>query len=153
MRHFNQQVIAFVITAFALSGSCLPVSADNADQIVSAIQAAKILDDGTRISATVKGGQAIISTYRHASADENDCKLEALQMGKLAMELAETELTRVSVHFYSASNAAKKTVVSISADEIKAFVANGKLSTNPTISKMKKPIGKKPSWRSVAKHQ
>jgi hypothetical protein len=91
------------------------------NQIVTTVEKAKILANGTRVSAAINGSEVYVSTYRNARANDNDCKIEALLIAKTAMDLAPSDIGRVTVYFHSAANINKRKVVSVTAGDVKAF--------------------------------
>ncbi len=91
------------------------------NQIVKAVDQAKILANGTGVRAAINGSEVYISTYRNTRANDNDCKIEALLIAKTTIDLAPTDIGRVTVYFYNSVNRNKRKIVSVTAGDVKAF--------------------------------
>jgi hypothetical protein len=90
-------------------------------EVIGAIEKAKILPTGIGLSADVIKDQIAISTYRHARATEDDCKMEAALMAKAVIDLAPSDVSRVTVYFYSMANPTAYREVAVTAGDVKAF--------------------------------
>ena len=123
-------VTAVALQAILLS-AYLPLTAASAapssQDLVSAIEKAKVLSTGTRVAASVNGAEAYVSTYRNARATDDDCKIEAILVAKTIMDLAPADISRVTVYFYNALRLNKRKEVAVTAGDVKAFGA-GQLS-------------------------
>ncbi|MBP9091148.1 hypothetical protein KBI23_08970 [bacterium] len=91
------------------------------NQIVKAIDQAKILANGTGVNAAINGSEVYISAYRHTRANDNDCKIEALLLAKTTIDLAPNDIGRVTVYFHNKLNPKKRKAVSVTAGDVKAF--------------------------------
>jgi hypothetical protein len=91
------------------------------NQIVTAVDQAKILANGTGVRAAINGSEVYISAYRNTRANDNDCKIEALLIAKTTIDLAPNDIGRVTVYFHNTLNIKKRKVVSVTAGDVKAF--------------------------------
>ncbi len=66
--------------------------------------------------------QVFVSTFRHASADEKDYKIDAVLIAKAVIEAAPNEVARVNCYFYG-KDLSSYQEVSVSAGDIKAFAS------------------------------
>jgi hypothetical protein len=101
-RKINSLALATLLSIGLSSG--LQYSAQAAvtvNQIVKAVDQAKILANGTGVRAAINGSEVYISTYRNTRANDNDCKIEALLIAKTTIDLAPTDIGRVTVYFYN----------------------------------------------------
>ena len=103
--------------------------------IVNTVEKAKILSSGTRVAAAINGSEAYISTYKNAKATDNDCKIEAVLIAKTIMDLAPSDITRVTVYFYSTANINKRKFVTVTAGDVKAF-GSGQLGQEQLLSSL-----------------
>jgi hypothetical protein len=121
-RKINSLALATLLSIGLSSG--LQYSAQAAvtvNQIVKAVDEAKILANGTGVRAAINGSEVYISTYRNSRANDNDCKIEALLIAKTTIDLAPTDIGRVTVYFYNSVNRNKRKIVSVTAGDVKAF--------------------------------
>lgn len=121
-RKINSLALATLLSIGLSSG--LQYSAQAAvtvNQIVKAVDQAKILANGTGVRAAINGSEVYISTYRNTRANDNDCKIEALLIAKTTIDLAPTDIGRVTVYFYNSVNRNKRKIVSVTAGDVKAF--------------------------------
>lgn len=131
-----------VATAVSLSifgGSCL--AATTADDITSSINKARVLAPGTQIKARVQGEQAMISTFRNERADDKDCKIEALLVGKTIFDIPGSGITSVSVYFYNSKSPSEFKGVTIRSSDVKAFTS-GQVGQDELLSSIEIKSGK-----------
>ncbi len=124
--HSNKRNLLALAALASLGFSSMPTAAEaalSAGQIINAVEQGKILANGTRVNAAVNGAEAYVSTYRNARANNDDCKIEAVLVAKAVIDLAPTEISRVTVYFYSSANLNKRKVVSVTVGDVKAFGA------------------------------
>ncbi len=122
----NRSNLLALAALASLGFSSMPTAAEaalSAGQIITAVEQGKILANGTRVNAAVNGAEAYVSTYRNARANDNDCKIEAVLVAKTVIDLAPTDISRVTVYFYSSANLNKRKVVSVTVGDVKAFGA------------------------------
>ncbi|CAN5293707.1 hypothetical protein BH11CYA1_BH11CYA1_48140 [soil metagenome] len=127
-RKFNSLTLATLLSIGMSSVSNFAAEAAvTVNQIVNAVDQAKILANGTGVRAAINGSEVYISTYRNTRANDNDCKIEALLIAKTTIDLAPTDIARVTVYFYNAVNRNKRKIVSVTAGDVKAF-GSGQMS-------------------------
>jgi len=120
----KQNLLALsAMAALGLSTMANTAEAITANQIINAVEQGKILANSTRVNALMNGAEAYVSTYRNSRANDNDCKIEAVLVAKTVIDLAPTEISRVTVYFYSSANTNKRKVVSVTVGDVKAFGA------------------------------
>lgn len=116
-------VPAFASILMALYPALAAISPDD---VITAIEKAKILAPGIRVSVTQSKEakeELNITTFRNVKAEDKDCKIEAVLMAKTAMDLDPTSVTRVQVYFYSSAMTGKYKKVTVTAGDVKAFGA------------------------------
>jgi hypothetical protein len=119
---FNSLALATLISIGLSSFSNYAAQAAvTVNQIVNAVEQAKILANGTGVRAAINGSEVYISTYRNSRANDNDCKIEALLIAKTTIDLAPSDIGRVTVYFHNALNRNKRKVVSVTVGDVKAF--------------------------------
>jgi len=129
-------VAAMALVALSsLSLSIPALAAVSSQDLVVAVEKAKILATGTRVSAAINGTEAYISTFKNARATDNDCKIEAVLIAKTAMDLAPDDITRATIYFYSTSNINKRKFVTVTAGDVKAF-GSGQLGQEQLLSSL-----------------
>lgn len=114
---------ASVVALCAISINMAPQAGavPTANDLINAIDKGKVLSSGTRVSAALNGQEAYVSTFKNAKATDDDCKIEAVLVAKTLMDLAPSDISRVTVYFYNAMRINKRKVVSVSAGDVKAF--------------------------------
>lgn len=126
-----KSLVTVVAMQAILLSAYLPLTAASAapssQDLVLAVEKAKVLSTGTRVAASVNGPEAYVSTYRNARATDDDCKIEAILVAKTIMDLAPADISRVTVYFYNALRLNKRKEVAVTAGDVKAFGA-GQLS-------------------------
>lgn len=127
----NQKSL-FSLVACALS-FCLPACALTNQEVITAIEKAKILDPSIRVNAQVSKDVVWVATYKNPKANDRDCKIEAVLLAKTIMDLAPGEVPRVEVRFHSQTALSKFRQVDVTAGDVKAF-ATGSLSENELIA-------------------
>jgi hypothetical protein len=100
--------------------------------IQTAIQKAQILTTGTSMNVRINNGNVVISTYR-SSTNDNDCKIDAVFMARTAMDLAPTEINRVTIYFYSRADLTHYKEVTLTAGDLRAF-GSGELKKEQLLS-------------------
>lgn len=123
-RIWKLAIASLAFSSFSLNAA---IAVPSSQDLVSAIEKAKVLSAGTRISAALSNGEAYISTFKNAKATDEDCKIEAILVAKALMDLAPSDINRVNVYFYNAMRLNKRKEVSVSAGDVKAF-GSGQLS-------------------------
>jgi hypothetical protein len=143
MRNHKSSLTSNLLLSVSLSSllaSGLPLilpaqAAVSSADIVNVVEKAKILSTGTRVAAALNGTEAYISTYKNAKATDNDCKIEAVLIAKTVMDLSPTDITRVTVYFYSSANINKRKFVTVTAGDVKAF-GSGQLGQEQLLSSL-----------------
>ncbi len=74
------------------------------------------------VNVRIDKDQVFVSTFRHASADEKDYKIDAVLIAKAVIEAAPNEVARVNCYFYG-KDLSSYQEVSVSAGDIKAFAS------------------------------
>ncbi len=110
--------LSLILLAIQSLGPALAMPANS--DIINAINKRQFLPAGTPINVKSNKDHVFVSTYRHAKADDNDCKIDAVLIGRAVMELAPDEVTRITTYFYG-KDMAKYQEVSVTAGDIKAF--------------------------------
>jgi hypothetical protein len=138
--------VALVWQAAVLACLALPIASQkllaeeqlviSKNEIVTAIDKAKILAPGISVNADVSKDHVSVSTYRNSRANDDDIKIEAALIAKTVLELAPKEIARVSVFFFSAINLKNYREVAVTAGDIKAFSA-GATNEKQLISSLK----------------
>jgi hypothetical protein len=100
--------------------------------IQNAIQKAQILAPGTSMNVRVNNGNVVLSTYR-SSTNDNDCKIDGVFMARTAMDLAPSEINRVTIYFYSRADLTHYKELTLTAGDIRAFGA-GELKKEQLLS-------------------
>jgi len=90
-------------------------------EVVAAINKAKLLAPGVGVRAQMKGTQAFVSTYRNAQATDKDCKIDSILIARTVIEGMSSNVSRVTIYFYNSSDPTKFKSVSVSAGDVKAF--------------------------------
>jgi hypothetical protein len=128
-----QNASLLTLIAFSCNVPCL--AAVSASDLVAKVENAKILATGTRVSASINGAEAYISTYKNIRATDNDCKIEAVLIAKAVMDLAPNDITRATIYFYSTANINKSKYVTVTAGDVKAF-GGGQLGQEQLLSSL-----------------
>jgi len=114
---------ALACTLLALNPAPAAISPDD---VTAAIEKAKILAPGIRVSVSPSKEakeELNITTFRNVKAEDKDCKIEAVLLAKAAMDLGPIAVTRVQVYFYSSAMSGKYKKVTVTAGDVKAFGA------------------------------
>lgn len=138
-RKANLLSVATAISLSVFGGSCL--AATSADDITSSIIKARVLSPGTQLKARVQGEQAMISTFRNERADDKDCKIEALLVGKTVFEIPGTNITSVTTYFYNSKSPSEFKGVTIRSSDVKAFTS-GQVGQDELLSSIEIKSGK-----------
>lgn len=93
------------------------------DEMVAAIKRAGILPADARITARLDGDQAKISTYRNRKASDQDCKIDAMLVSKVLMDLAPNDIARISAYFFNSRDLASYKEVQVTSGDVKVFGA------------------------------
>ncbi len=90
------------------------------DALAQVIYKAKILAPGTQLRIHIKGEQALISSFRNERANDKDCKIEALIVGKTVFD-AEPSITSVTYYFFNNRAPNEYKAATIRTTDVKAF--------------------------------
>jgi hypothetical protein len=124
MAHMRKTAIFLSVCLLALNGPAYSAEAAlTKNEVISAIDKARILGPGISVNAeSVKEG-VLVSTYRNLRATDDDCKIEAALIAKTVMELRKKGISRVTIYFFSTANPLEFREVAVTAGDIKAFAA------------------------------
>ena len=127
--------LAMILACFMASQSAGPIfAAPSTSDIVHAINKNQFLPIGTPVNVKLDKGHVFVSTYRHGNADENDCKIDAVLIGKAIVEIAPAEITRVTSYFYG-KDMSNYQEVSVTAGDITSF-ATGQMTQQQLLSSL-----------------
>lgn len=128
---------AMIYACLVSSMSCqFSLATLTANELEDKIKGAKILQTGERISSQIKPPEAVIHKYRTAEStnSDNDCKIEAVLLAKVAME-SDPEITKVKVRFFERNEPSRYSEVSVGAGDVKAF-ASGDITQKQLLSSL-----------------
>lgn len=126
-------VLMAAICAGSISISSVRAAATNND-IVTAIEAAHVFDQSTRLSVRVNGDTVDVSTYRDEKENENDRKINAVLVAKAVLDAAGESVVRVNVYYYGRDLSSFQQV-SVSAGDVKAY-GSGQTSREQLLSSL-----------------
>lgn len=119
----------------AIQGSGSPaLAALNSSSVQDSINKRQFLAPGTALNVKIDKDQVYVSTFRHSSAEEKDCKIDAVLISKAAFDTAPDEVARVTCYFYG-KDLANYQEVSVSAGDIKAF-STGQMSKEQLLASL-----------------
>ena len=119
----------------AITQTSLPALATlSTSDIVYAINKRQFLPAGTALNVRIDKDQVFVSTYRHANAEEKDCKIDAVLISRSILDAAPGEIARVTCYFYGKDMSSYQEV-SVSAGDIKAF-ASGQLTNEQLLASL-----------------
>ncbi len=116
--------------AAALLVCHLPAQALSSHEIADAIAKAQILT--TPISVQIEGSSVTVSTYLNRQATNKDFKVDAALIAKAVVDLAPTDIARVTVYYYN-TTMTKCDAVSVTAGDVKSF-GSGAMSKEQLLS-------------------
>ena len=102
--------------------------------VANSIYKRDFLAPGTSVNVRIDKDQVFVSTYRHASSDEKDCKIDAILIARAAMDLAPNEISRVTSYFFG-KDLSNYQEVAVTAGDIKAF-ASGQSDNDQLLSSL-----------------
>ncbi|MFA6208390.1 MAG: hypothetical protein WCT03_06640 [Candidatus Obscuribacterales bacterium] len=103
-------------------------------EMVIVIRNAKIVTADAPVRASLINQEAIITTKRNPKANDKDCKIEAIMIGKVLVDTYSKEILRVKVLFSDYENQ-KYTSVSLSKGDLTAF-GDGKLNQDELLNSL-----------------
>ncbi|HMO20426.1 MAG TPA: hypothetical protein PKC98_05600 [Candidatus Melainabacteria bacterium] len=138
---FKQKMIlpsvSLFCTAAILAGSTVTAipafAAATSASLAQDIEDARVLAPGTRVRASIAKGQALISTFRNRKANDRDCKIEAVLIGKTIFDKPENEVNSITVYFYDSGNPSKYKSITVSKGDVAAF-GTGQVSKSELLS-------------------
>lgn len=95
-----------------------PAHALSSHEIADAIAKAQILT--TPISVQIEGSSVTVSTYLNKQATNKDFKVDAALIAKAVVDLAPTDIARVTVYYYN-TTLTKCDSVTVTAGDVKSF--------------------------------
>lgn len=110
------------------------LAALSSPDIIAAINKRQFLPPGTALNVKIDKDQVYVSTFRHAKAEDKDCKIDAVLITRAIMETAPDEVARVTSYFYGKDMSSYQEV-SVSAGDIKAF-ASGSMSQDQLLASL-----------------
>ncbi|MBI2810422.1 MAG: hypothetical protein HYX67_06300 [Candidatus Melainabacteria bacterium] len=116
--------------ATALLVCHLPAQALSSHEIADAIAKAQILT--SPISVQIEGSSVTVSTYLNRQATNKDFKVDAALIAKAVIDLAPTDIARVTVYYYN-TTMTKCDAVSVTAGDVKSF-SSGAMSKEQLLS-------------------
>ncbi|MBS1953331.1 MAG: hypothetical protein JST89_04040 [Cyanobacteria bacterium SZAS-4] len=118
------------LAAAALLICHLPAQALTSREVADAIAKAQILT--TPISVQIEGNSVTVSTYLNKQATNKDFKVDAALIAKAVVDLAPTDVSRVTVYYYN-TTITKCDAVTVTAGDVKAF-SSGAMSKEQLLS-------------------
>ena len=129
--------VSLFCTAAILAGSTVTAipafAAATSASLAQDIEDARVLAPGTRVRASIAKGQALISTFRNRKANDRDCKIEAVLIGKTIFDKPENEVNSITVYFYDSGNPSKYKSITVSKGDVAAF-GTGQVSKSELLS-------------------
>jgi len=119
-------VVLFLGTVMISSTACF-AAIPTESQIRGELSKSNYLPASTRITVATDAKQSdamTIAMFAQQDANEKDCKIDALLIGKTVMELSGGDVTKVTVYFYSLTMSTYK-AVSVRNLDVRAFAAGG----------------------------
>lgn len=120
------------VGAFSLT-DILPAQAATSSQLSKVIQNARILAPGTQVKVKIAKDKASISTFRNRKANDKDCKIEAVLIGKTIFEQESNQVNSITVYFYNSRNPSQYKSVSVTKGDVAAF-GTGQVSKSELLS-------------------
>jgi hypothetical protein len=119
-----------------VSAACAADSAKTATsaELVAAIRNAKILDPSFKLSATVSGDEVLVNSQRKPKSSDNECKIQAVLIGKTVFDLVPNDCQRAKVMFFN-YDADSYSEVSVRRAEVRLFGA-GQLSEKDLLASL-----------------
>ncbi|PWU00127.1 MAG: hypothetical protein C5B53_04470 [Candidatus Melainabacteria bacterium] len=130
--HRYGRFVFYLALVFQLAPALAGPTPTTPAEIIAAIDKQHILEPGARVTARVDNQQALISTYRHYKANEQDLKIDAILMAKTVTAL-DPGITRVRVFFFSSTNLNRYNQIDVTSVDIKAF-ASGEVGKEELLS-------------------
>lgn len=96
----------------------LPAQALSSHDIADAIAKAQILT--TPISVQIEGSSVTVSTYLNKQTTNKDFKVDAALIAKAVVDLAPTDIARVTIYYYN-TTLTKCDAVTVTAGDVKSF--------------------------------
>ena len=69
-------------------------------EITELLRNAKIVDPSYKLTATISGDEIVVTTQRKPKSNDNECKIEAVLIGKTAFDAVKTGPQRTKVLFF-----------------------------------------------------
>ena len=128
--------VSLFCSAAILAGSttlCYPAYAATPANLAKDIQDARVLAPGTRVRVRIDKDKALVSTFRNQKANDKDCKIEAVLIGKTIFDKQENGVNSITVYFYDATNPSKYKSITVSKGDVAAF-GTGQVSKSELLS-------------------
>jgi hypothetical protein len=92
--------------------------------LVNALRKTKLIDPSYKLGATASGDQLVITTERKPKSTDNECKIEAVLIGKAMFETVPNDFQRTKVLLFDYGNN-KCSEVTVKRAEVKLFGSGG----------------------------
>jgi hypothetical protein len=92
--------------------------------LVNALRKTKLIDPSYKLGATANGDQIVITTERKPKSTDNECKIEAVLIGKAMFETVPSDFQRTKVLLFDYVND-KCSEVTVKRAEVKLFGSGG----------------------------
>ncbi len=108
----------------AAAHNLLPGSKLKTSDLVIALRKSKLLDPAFKFGIDVQGDQIIVATERKPKSSDNECKIEAVLIGKVIFETVPDDFQRTKVLLFDYANH-KCSKVSVKRAEVKLYGTGG----------------------------
>ncbi len=131
-------LIPFILLVLLLTSSAAlaadATQAVSGAALVAALRSAKIIDPAFKLTATISGDEVLVNTQRKLKSTDNDCKIQAVLIGKTAFDVVPTDIQRIKVMFFDYEQGSYSEV-SVRRSEVKLFGA-GQLSEKQLLASL-----------------
>ncbi|HEY9787001.1 MAG TPA: hypothetical protein V6D17_16535 [Candidatus Obscuribacterales bacterium] len=93
----NPRLAWFLLLVFCAAPAALAAAEASAPEIITLLRAAKIVNPSYRLDVVTSGREITVITKRNPKATDDDCKINAVLMGKAVMDAHPTTISRVKV--------------------------------------------------------
>ncbi len=123
---------SIIAATLSLAIQLSATAAVGADKLEEAIAKEKIFAADAKLRVAVDGSEAVLTTFKTDSATADDCKIDAVLVGK-AVFAADPSLSRTVVRFHDLRNPKEYSEVHVSVGDVKAYGA-GSISKEQLLS-------------------
>lgn len=128
--------VSLFCSAAIIAGSTLtpiPGYAAGQKDLSQVLQDARILAPGTRVRVRQDKEKAMVSTFRNRKANDKDCKIEAVLIGKTLFDMPDSTVNSITVYFYDSTNPSQYKSISVTKGDVAAF-GTGQVSKSELLS-------------------